>query len=51
MPDLFLVTALLSVYTARPKSDDSEKSQAEYLMELHKERVKKYKMPLIHIRN
>ena len=38
-------------YTARPGYDGSEKSQAEYLVELHKERTKKFKLPLVHIRN
>ena len=38
-------------YTARPGYDGSEKSQAEYLVELHKERTKKFKLPLVTIRN
>ena len=38
-------------YNTRYTGDGSEKSQAEFLVELHKERVKKFKFPLIHVRN
>ena len=38
-------------YTTRYTGDGSEKSQAEFLVELHKERVKKFMFPLIHVRN
>ena len=38
-------------YSARPKGDGSEKSQAEYLIELNKERIKKFNLPLIHFKS
>ena len=37
-------------YEARPSSEGSEQAMADYLYELHKERVRKFKRPLIYIK-
>ena len=38
-------------YSTKPEGDGGEKSQAEYLVRLNKERISKYRFPLIHFKS